>query len=141
LTVNLKTRSNRLRIASILVGLVALLLLAGCGSDDEKKPGDGATGPVISTSIDLTVEDGSFNKDAVTAKAGTIKITVNVPSDADGKHGVGIDGGQYKNIKGAAVAPGRSTSLTVAVTKGDYTIFDSYKDNKNKGYETKLTVK
>ena len=128
-------------MASLLIGLLALLLLAGCG-DDDPKGGAGASGaPKISTSIDLTVEDDGFNKSAVTAKPGTIKITVTVPSDAKGKHGVGIDGGQYNNIKGAPVAPGRSTSLTVAVKKGSYTIFDSYKDNKEKGFETKLTVK
>jgi major membrane immunogen (membrane-anchored lipoprotein) len=139
LTVNLKTRSNRLRIASILVGLVALLLLSGCGEEDPK-PGD-AKEVKISTSIDLTVEDGKFNKSTATAKPGTIKITVTVPADASGKHGVGIDGGQYKDIKGAPVSPGRSTSLTVAVKKGSYTIFDSYKNNREKGYETELTVK
>jgi major membrane immunogen (membrane-anchored lipoprotein) len=123
----------------LIVGLLALALLAGCGSDD-KKPGP--TEPVkIVSSIDLTVEDGGFNKKAVTGKPGTIKITVNVPSDASGKHGVGIDGGQYNDIKGAPVAPGRSTSLTVSVTKGKYTIFDSYKDNRDEGYETALTIK
>lgn len=137
---NLKSRSAAIRIASLMVGLVALLLLAGCGSSSDKKT---STPPPVklSTSIDLTVENGSFNKKAVTAKPGTIKITVNVPSTATGKHGVGINGGQYKNIKGAPVKPGRSTSLTVTVAKGSYTIFDSYKDNKNKGYETALTVK
>lgn len=137
---NLKSRSTGLRVASLLIALVALLLLAGCGSD---KPDDGATpaAPKLSSEIELTVEDGSFSKKAVTAKPGTIKITVTVPASANGKHGVGINGGQYKNIKGAPVAPGRSTSLTVAVTKGSYTIFDSYKNNAEKGYETKLTVK
>jgi hypothetical protein len=125
----------------LLIGVLALLLLAGCGSDKKDDPTPSAGAVKLSTSIDLTVEDGKFNKSAVTAKEGTIKITVNVPANADGKHGVGIDGGQYKNIKGAPVAPGRSTSLTVAVKPGKYTIFDSYKDNKNKGYETALTVK
>jgi len=122
-----------------MIGLVALLLLAGCG-DDKKDEGATPAAPKLSSSIDLTVEDGSFNKKAVTAKPGTIKITVTVPPKADGKHGVGIDGGQYENIKGAPVAPGRSTSLTVAVVKGKYTIFDSYKKNRDEGYETTLTV-
>lgn len=137
---NLKSRSTALRVASLLVGLVALLLLSGCG-EDKKDPGATAGAPKLSSSIDLTVEDGSFNKKQVTAKPGTIKITVTVPASADGKHGVGIDGGQYKDIKGAPVAPGRSTSLTVAVQKGSYTIFDSYKNNRKKGYESTLTVK
>ncbi|MBJ7458137.1 MAG: hypothetical protein JHD02_03015 [Thermoleophilaceae bacterium] len=136
----LKSRSTGLRVASLLIGLVALLLLAGCG-DEKTEEGATPAQPKLSSEIALTVKDGSFSKKAVTAKPGTIKITVTVPSDADGKHGVGIDGGQYKDIKGAPVAPGRSTSLTVAVTKGKYTIFDSYKNNREEGYETALTVK
>ncbi len=138
---NLKSRSTGARIATVLIGLVALLLLSGCGSDD-KKPTTAATGAVkLSGTIDLTVEKNGFNKDSVTAKPGTIKITVIVPDSATGKHGVGIDGGQFNNIPGAAVAPGRSTSLTVTVKKGPYTIFDSYKNNREKGYTAKLTVK
>lgn len=137
---NLKSRSTALRVASLLIGLVALLLLTGCG-DDKKDDAKTPAAPKLSSSIDLVVGNGSFNKKEVTAKPGTIKITVTVPAKVDGKHGVGIDGGQYKNIKGAPVAPGRSTSLTVAVVKGKYTIFDSYKTNRDKGYETTLTVK
>ena len=124
-----------------MIGVLALLLLAGCGGGKNNKDEPTAPTTTLSSQIDLTVEDGKFNKSAVTAKPGTIKITVNVPTSASGKHGVGIDGGQYKNIKGAPVAPGRSTSLTVAVKPGKYTIFDSYPGNKNKGYETALTVK
>lgn len=137
---NLKSRSTGIRVATLVVGLLALLLLSGCGDDDKGKGASGSV-PDISTEINLTVEKNGFNKKAVTAKPGTIKITVTVPADASGKHGVGIDGGQYKNIKGAPVAPGRSTSLTVAVSKGPYTIFDSYKKNRDKGFETALTVK
>lgn len=138
---NFNTRSTRLRLASLMIGVVALLLLAGCGNSKDKNGESTAPTTKLSSLIDLTVADGKFNKSAVTAKPGTIKITVNVPADASGKHGVGIDGGQYDNVKGAPVAPGRSTSLTVAVKKGSYTIFDSYKSNRTKGYETKLTVK
>lgn len=131
---------SRFGVFSLIVGAMALLLLSGCG--DDKKDEAGPTGvPKISTSIDLTVEKDGFSKKTATAKPGTIKITVMVPADAKGKHGVGIDGGQYKNIKGAPVAPGRSTSLTVAVKPGKYTIFDSYKNNRNEGFETALTVK
>lgn len=140
MTVNLKNRSTIARVVTLIAALSALMLLAGCG--DKKKEATPATGPVkLSSSIDLTAEKNGFSKKTATAKPGTIKITVTVPPNASGKHGVGIDGGQYNNVKGAPVAPGRSTSLTVAVKKGSYTIFDSYKNNRNKGFETALTVK
>ena len=136
---NLKSRSTGVRTASLLIGVLSLLLLAGCGDD---KKDSGPTGVVkLSSEVKITAENDGFDPKTATAKPGTIKITVTVPSSAKGKHGVGIDGGQYKDIPGAAVAPGRSTSLTVAVTKGSYTIFDPYKNNRDKGFETKLTVK
>lgn len=130
------------RVIALLSALLAIGLLAGCGDD---KDGDGATGevqqPKLSGDITLKVEENGFDKKTATAKPGTIKITVEVPADAKGQHGVGIDGGDYKNVEGAPVKPGRSTSLTVAVKEGKYTIFDSYKNNRDKGFETALTVK
>lgn len=72
---------------------------------------------------------------------GTVKFTAYVPESATGTHGIGIDGGMYIDIKGAPVKPGRSTSLTMGLNKsGEYTIFDSYKQNKTKGYSVKVRV-
>jgi hypothetical protein len=127
----------------LFAALTALLLLAGCGDSKDDKGPTGPTAPVISSDIQLTPDEktSSFNKSEVTAKEGTIKITVTNPASNSGQHGVGIDGGVYKNVNGAPVKPGRATSLTVAVKKGKYEIYDSYKNNRADGYVTKLTVK
>jgi hypothetical protein len=119
-----------------------LLLLAGCGSKENNKPAAAKPTP-IKAKIQLKADEkkSSFDKSRVSSAAGTIMITVVVPANAKGQHGVGINGGTYKNIVGAPVKPGRATSLTVAVKPGTYTIFDSYKSNKSKGYTTKLVVK
>lgn len=125
-----------------MVALLSLFLLAGCGDDDKGKgASEEVKPPKLSADIKLVAEKSGFDKGSVTAKPGTIKITVDNPTDSDSQHGVGIDGGTYKDVKGAPVKPGRSTSLTVAVEAGTYTIFDSYKNNRDKGFETKLTVK
>ena len=134
---------RKTRVAGLFAALMALLLLGGCGSS---KSGGGATdkvaAPKITSDIQLVANEktSSFNKSTATAKEGTIKITVTNPATNSGQHGVGIDGGVYKNVAGAPVKPGRATSLTVAVKPGKYTIYDSYKNNRSKGYETKLTV-
>lgn len=128
----------------MFAALMALLLLAGCG-DDKKESGSTPVvkPPVISSDIQLIADEdsSSFNKSSATAKEGTIKITVTNPSTNSGQHGVGIDGGVYKNVNGAPVKPGRATSLTVAVKPGKYEIYDSYKNNRDAGFVTKLTVK
>lgn len=130
-----KTRATGLMAAVLAIGL-----LAGCGDNKEGEDGPTVKPPKLSGDIALTAEKSGFDKSTVTAKPGTIKITVTNPTNSGTEHGVGISGGDYKNVKGAPVKPGRSTSLTVAVKEGTYTIFDSYKDNREKGFETKLTV-
>lgn len=136
---------GKFRLAVLGVAILAAALVAGCGnSKNEKKSMPSVITPKIVADLQLGVNEkgSSFNKSkVVSSKPGTIKITVTNPANANGQHGVGIDGGAYKNIKGAPVKPGRSTSLTVDVKAGQYVIFDSYKNNRGKGYETTLTVK
>lgn len=76
----------------------------------------------------------------LTVPRGVVQLSTLVPKSAKGKHGIGIDGGPYKDIAGAPVKPGRMTSLTVDLPAGDYTVFDSYKNNRKRGYAVKLHV-
>lgn len=134
------------RLAVLVVAILAAALLAGCGSKTSTKGASGPTGKPVPLAADIQLgvneKSSSFDKSNVTsAKVGTIKITVSNPTNAKGQHGVGINGGVYKMVKGAPVKPGRSTSLTVDVKAGKYVIFDSYKNNQSLGYKTTLTVK
>lgn len=136
---------GKTRFAGFAAAILAVGLLAGCGDEksgngDKPKPKP----PVIVADISLEVDEklSSFNKAEVTAdQPGTIRITILNPKTSKGQHGVGIDGGAYKDVKGAPVKPGLSTSLTVDVKAGKYVIFDSYQDNRSKGYKTDLSVK
>lgn len=134
---------GKFRLTILLVAAGALLLLAGCGSD---KKDSGATGdlkqPKLSADLTVAVDEKgkTFKLNKSAAKAGTVKITVQNPTNAKSQHGIGIDGEQLKDVDGAAVKPGRSTSLTVDLKPGDYEIYDSYKNNREKGYTTKLKV-
>ena len=77
----------------------------------------------------------------ITAPAGTVEFTVFNPKSSTGSHGVGIDGGQYSDIEGAEVLPGRSTSLTLFVSAGHtYTVYDSHPGNRAAGYAVKVKV-
>lgn len=135
---------NNVRIAGLVVAGASLLLFGGCGDDKDDKQAKGTIKPpVLSADIKLTADEksGGFDKRTATAKPGTVKITVENPSESKGKHGVGIDGGVYKNIPGAIAKPGGRVSLTVDLKEGKYEIFDPHQKNRDAGYEVKLTVK
>ncbi len=132
-------------MAVAAVAVLTASLLAGCGdSKDKGKEGPTAKPPKIVKDIALGVDEKGnkfvSKSTTLTSKPGTIKITVTSPTNAKTQHGVGIDGGDYKDVKGAPVKAGRSTSLTVDVKPGKYEIFDSYKNNRKKGYVLSLTV-
>ncbi|MBJ7355242.1 MAG: hypothetical protein JHC98_10505 [Thermoleophilaceae bacterium] len=76
----------------------------------------------------------------MTMPRGIAKFTTTVPKTAKGKHGIGIDGGYYHDANGAPISPGYSSSLTIELFPGDYTVYDSYKSNRKKGYAFKLHV-
>lgn len=137
---------GKARMTVAVVAVLTAALLAGCGDSKEKDGKTPATkAPKIVKDIALGVDEKGdkfvSKTTSITSKPGTIKITVANPADAKGQHGVGIDGGAYKDVKGAPVKAGRSTSLTVDVKEGSYEIFDSYKGNRAKGYVIALKVK
>lgn len=77
---------------------------------------------------------------SIVISKGIAKFSTTVPENAKGKHGIGIDGGAYKDIKGVHVKPGRMSSLTVELKPGVYTVFDSYKSNRSRGYSVRVKV-
>lgn len=126
------------------IGTAALIAVAVApAAVSESLPGtDPFEEPVLAGDYTIKVEEKKkrFNPKLIRAKAGTVKFTVVVPKSAKHKHGVGVDGGVYNDIDGAAVKPGSETSLTIDVEPGRYVIYDSYKKNRRKGFRTKVIV-
>lgn len=135
--------NGNVRLIGVAVAAASLMLLGGCGNDkNEKGATEKITAPVLSGDLTIKVNEDSktfkINKDST--KTGTVKLTVDNPSSSTGKHGIGIDGGVYTDIDGASVPPGRKTSLTVDLKPGTYEVYDSYKNNREQGFTTKLKV-
>ena len=130
-----------IRLTVFAFAALLLVAVAGCGDPKEKdKPV--VTPPQLSGDIKLTIVPSGpkFNKSTAEAKEGTVKLTVTNPQDSGSKHGIGIDGGEYKNVEGQPVAPGRSTSLTVNLKPGKYEYYDPYKNFRKEGVTGTLTV-
>ena len=128
------------RFILFAIAALALIALPGCG-DKDKDTKDKTTPPPLSADLKIDVEgkgtDAKFSWDEKkfsNVKTGTVKLTVSNPADSGEKHGIAIDGGDYSNVEGVPVAPGRQTSLTVTLKPGKYKFYNSakkFKDDKN----------
>lgn len=95
---------------------------------------------VIPLIVDETNHVFTLSSRPLKVKPGVVRVVTLNPQSAKAYHGVGLDGGPYSNVKGAWVLPGRATSLTIGLERGRYTLFDSYKDNRQLGYRASLRV-
>lgn len=133
-----------IKSAASIAALGALLAIgvAPAAISDTPSPDDFLTAPELAGDFTIAVQEKKkrFNPKLIRSDAGTIKLTVYVPKSAKRKHGIGIDGGVYNDIDGAVVGPDRKTSITLDVEPGRYVVYDSYKNNRRKGFRTKLIV-
>lgn len=136
---------RRVQLSCLFVLLAASFAPAAAPAASPAPPPPYAPSPYgISAVIPLIVDEANhvftLSDRLLKVKPGTVKIVTLVPASAKGYHGVGIDGGPYKDVRGAWVLPGRSSSLTVTVNSGRYTLFDSYEENRALGYRARLQV-
>lgn len=98
----------------------------------------------LSAAIPLIPDESTHNffksKPPITIRPGVVSIIALVPPGANARHGVGLDGGPYRSVQGASVLPGRTSSLTVSLKRGKYTLFDSFENNRAHGYSARLKV-
>ncbi len=114
----------------------ALILVAGCGSDDAGAP----TGETRSVEI-ATVEYSFVAKESITIEAGeTIEFVVANEGEIDHEMEVLTDAGRRLGETGR-IAPGASEALVVTFEEaGVYTVICDIDDHRSRGQQAEFTV-
>lgn len=133
----------------VLTGLA--LALAACGGDDEEpvatteaqpsETTEDTASPGAGGGADLALEADpqqlKFNKDALTAKAGSVTLTMENPSSVP--HNVALKGNGVDE-KGEIVQKGGTSKVTAELEAGHYTFYCSVGGHEAAGMKGDLTV-
>ena len=128
-----------------LIATIGVLALAGCGGDDEEEPaGGGSSGGSSSQSgggeqLAIAADPSAlkFDKATLSAKAGTVTITMANPSPSP--HNVVIDGGS-NNKPGEIVGKGKDSVASAELEAGEYKYYCAVGSHRSAGMEGTLTV-
>jgi len=125
---------SRRVVAGTIVG--ALVLVAGCGSDDAGAPGSEARSVEIAT-----VEYAFEAKESITIEAGeTIAFVVTNEGEIDHEMEVLTDASRRLG-KTERIAPGGSDTLVVTFEEaGVYTVICDIDDHRSRGQQAEFTV-
>jgi plastocyanin len=153
------------RLLSTLSAMaVAGALVAGCGSSDDGSSdsaasggggyGGGAPAKTTTTAPAATTGSGAalklaadetdglaFDQKALTAKAGTVTITMDNPSSDSLPHAIAVEGPGGVDEDGAVAQPGGTSKVTVDLKPGTYTFYCPVGSHRSAGMEGTLTVR
>ena len=117
--------------------LLAVVLLAGCGSDDSNDQAAGDTTGVVG-SVELTATEYKFNPSMVElAKSG--EMTFTLVNDGQVTHALEIEG-QGIEEESDEIDGGATTTLTVDLKPGEYEFYCPVDGHREQGMEGTLTV-
>jgi plastocyanin len=147
---------------SLLAPLAALALAAaaaGCGSSSSSSTSTGSSGggaygsstraaapaaPASSSgALRISAEESnglSFDKKTLTAKAGTVTISMANPSGDSMPHGVAITGPGGVSKSGKVVQPGGTSTVSLDLRPGRYTYYCPVPGHRQAGMVGTLTV-
>jgi uncharacterized cupredoxin-like copper-binding protein len=123
---------------------VAAVALAGCGSSSSTTTKSATKSVTLSTSgahaVKLSADPSGalkFNTTTLSAKAGTVTITMNNPSSV--QHGIAVEGNGVSK-DGKIVGQGGTSVLAVQLKAGKYTFFCPVPGHRQAGMQGTLTV-
>jgi uncharacterized cupredoxin-like copper-binding protein len=133
-------------------GLMILsLAVAGCGGGGGSASGPGTTstqhaakppaaGPAQTVGLEADEDGGLYFKPTkLKAKAGSVRLVMRNPSSSGIQHGIAVEG-KGVDKDGPVVAPGKTSTLTVALKPGKYEFYCPFDAHKQKGMKGALTV-
>ena len=131
---------RRLTLTATAFAATAVLALAGCGDDDDDDGGQPAGGGGgAAQSLEVTADPGGalkFDKTELSAKAGSVTITMPNPSDVP--HAIAIRGGV--EATGETVQKDGTSTVTADVQAGSYEFYCPVGNHADAGMKGTLTV-
>ncbi|MDX6440258.1 MAG: hypothetical protein QOF45_2841 [Gaiellaceae bacterium] len=118
--------------------LLAVILLAGCGSDNGNQASDTGTAAAAGGSVELTATEFKFDPSSVQVdKAG--KTTFTIVNDGKFGHALEIEG-QGVEEKTDTIDGGTTTTLTADLKPGKYEFYCPVGNHRSMGMEGTLVV-
>jgi uncharacterized cupredoxin-like copper-binding protein len=148
------------RLLTCMTALAAAgILLAGCGGSSSSSSGGGAgySAPAKTTAttaaaapaaasgskLALKADESnglSFDPKTLTAKAGTVTITMDNPGGDSQPHAVSIEGPGGVSAAGKIAQPGGTSQVSLKLKPGKYTFFCPVDGHRAAGMQGTLTV-
>lgn len=134
----------RSRLAYAALASVAAGTLAACGGNDSGSEtsgsGDSGASGGSDTGTSVAVDETDF---ALALSVDTFSpgvYTFEVSNDGDTTHALEVEGPGVEDVASDQIGPGESTSLTVTLEQGDYTIYCPVDGHADLGMSTTITV-
>lgn len=133
------------RLAYAALAIVAAGTLAACGGDDSGSSGtsgseDGAAPGGAETGTSVAVDETDFDLALSVDTFSPGVYTFEISNDGDTTHALEVEGPGVEDVESDQIGPGESTSLTVTLEQGEYTIYCPVDGHADLGMSTTITV-
>jgi plastocyanin len=143
---------RRFAVPLIAAGILVPIGVAGCGSSYSNGSSDGGNSKRYDTTTAAAATPGAtvnlvadpngllmFDTTTLTAKAGTVTISMKNPSSTGMPHGIAVQGNGVDK-DGPTVQPGGTSTVTVTLKPGTYTYYCPVAGHEAAGMKGTLTV-